>query len=207
MIYSLINEHTPDEVNLYLLDFASETMRAFKDAPHVGEVIVSHEEEKVNNLFKMLHKECEHRKKLFSDYGGDYASFIANSGSTLPSIVVAINNYAAFSELYEDLDFEITNLTRDGIKYGIYFVITAAAVNNVRFRLSQNFNLHYALQLNDETDYSTIVGRTEGLYPSKYKGRGLVKIEELYEFQTASLVDNGSVFSYIKDHCAELSKN
>lgn len=206
MIYSLISEHSPEEVNLYLLDFASETLRAFKDAPQVGDVIVSHEEEKVKNLFKMLQAECENRKKLFSDFGGDYDAYISNSGSTLPSIVVAINNYAAFSELYEDLDYVITNLTRDGIKYGVYFVITAAAVNNVRFRLSQNFNLHYALQLNDETDYSTIVGRTEGLYPSKYKGRGLVKIEELYEFQTASLIENGSVFSFIKEYCKNVSK-
>jgi len=55
MIYSLIQEHTPEEVNLYILDFASETLRAFAKAPHVGDVVLSYEAEKVSNLFKMLH--------------------------------------------------------------------------------------------------------------------------------------------------------
>lgn len=102
MIYSLIKEHTPDEVNLYILDFASETLRAFAKAPHVGDVILSYEAEKVSNLFKMLQAEIEKRKKLFADYGGDYASYIKSSGKTLPSIVVAINNFAAFTEAYEE---------------------------------------------------------------------------------------------------------
>ena len=53
MIYSLIHEHTPDEVNLYILDFASETLRAFAKAPHVGDVILAYEAEKIGNLFKI----------------------------------------------------------------------------------------------------------------------------------------------------------
>ena len=32
------------------------------------------------------------------DFGGDYKSYISESGKTLPSIVVAINNFAAFIE-------------------------------------------------------------------------------------------------------------
>ena len=80
MIYSLIHEHTPNEVNLYILDFASETLRAFAKAPHVGDVMLSYEAEKISNLFKMLRKETETRKKLFADYGGDYRSYIQASG-------------------------------------------------------------------------------------------------------------------------------
>lgn len=206
MIYSLIEEHTPDEVNIYILDFASETLRAFAKAPHVGDVILSYEAEKVSNLFKMLQTEIEKRKKMFADYGGDYSSYIKSSGKTLPSIVVAINNFAAFTEVYEEKEEAISYLSREGTKYGVYFVLTALGTGAVRFRLLQNFKQLLVLQLNDETDYSSVVGKTDGLFPSKNKGRGLVKLDELYEFQLASLTKSELPFAFIQETCKELSE-
>lgn len=206
MIYSLIKEHTPDEVNLYVLDFASETLRAFAKAPHVGDVILSYEAEKVSNLFKMLQAEIEKRKKLFADYGGDYASYIKSSGKTLPSIVVAINNFAAFTEAYEEKEEAVSYLSREGTKYGVYFILTALGTGAVRFRLLQNFKQLLVLQLNDETDYSSVVGKTDGLFPSKFKGRGLIKRDELYEFQLASLTDDEVPFAFIQETCKELAE-
>jgi len=206
MITSMIQEHTPEEVNLYILDFASETLRAFSKAPHVGDVILSYEAEKVSNLFKMLQSETEKRKKLFADYGGDYASYIKSSGKTMPSIVVAINNFAAFTEVYEEKEEAVSYLSREGTKYGIYFVLTALGTGAVRFRLLQNFKQLFVLQLNDESDYSSVVGKTDGLFPSKYKGRGLVKRDELYEFQLASLTDDEVPFAYIQGLCKEIAE-
>ena len=207
MIYSLIKEHTPDEVNLYILDFASETLRAFAKAPHVGDVILSYEAEKVSNFFKMLQTELEKRKKLFADYGGDYASYIKSSGKTLPSIVVVINNFAAFTESYQEKEEAVSYLSREGTKYGVYFVLTALGTGAVRFRLLQNFKQLLVLQLNDEADYSSVVGKTDGLFPSKYKGRGLVKRDELYEFQLANLTEDEVPFAFIQKTCKELSEN
>lgn len=204
MIYSLIHEHTPEEVNIYILDFASETLRAFSKAPHVGDVILSYESEKVSNLFKMLQTEVEKRKKLFADYGGDYSSYISASGNDLPSIVVTINNFAAFTEIYEEKEEAVTFLSREGTKYGIYFVLTSLGTSGVRFRLLQNFKQLFVLQLNDESDYSTVVGKTDGLYPSKFKGRGLIKLDDLYEFQVAMLTNDSVPFAYIQEKCQKL---
>ena len=201
MIYSLMEEHTPEEVNIYILDFGAETLRAFAKAPHVGEVLLSYESEKIGNLFKMLNTEVSTRKKLFADYGGDYLSYIRSSGQKLPSIVVAINNFAAFTEMYEEKEDAVSFLTREGTKYGIYFVLTSVGTNGVRFRLLQNFNQFFVMQLNDESDYSSIVGKTDGLYPAKYKGRGLLKRDALYEFQTANLTKDPVPFAYIQERC------
>lgn len=205
MLCSLLTEHTPEEVNIYLMDFASETLRAFAAAPHVGDVVLAHEAEKAANLVKMLHKETETRKKLFADHGGDYGSYIQFSGSKLPAIVVVISNFAAFTETYEDLEDAIYNLSREGTKYGIYFVITAMGVGSVRFRMLQNFKQLLALQLNDETDYTSILGKTEGLVPSKFEGRGLVRRDELYEFQTARITADAISFTFIQQMCVRLS--
>lgn len=204
MIYSLMKEHSPDEVNLYILDFASETLRAFAKAPHVGDVILSFEAEKIGNLFKMLHAELNKRKKLFTDFGGDYRSYIQSSGEKLPSIVIAINNFAAFVESYEEKEEAVAFLSREGTKYGIYFVLAATGTNAVRFRMLQNFKQLIALQLNDENDYASIVGKTDGLLPSKCKGRGLIKTDSLYEFQVAHVTKDAVPFAFIRSVCDEL---
>ena len=208
MIYSLIQEHTPDEVNLYILDFASETLRAFSKAPHVGDVILSYETEKIYNLLKLLHNEMLKRKKCFSDYGGDYSSYIQESGKTEPAIVVVINNYASFAEQYEDAEEAMMLLSREGAKYGIFFVLTATGVSAVRLRIQQNFGQLVAMQMNDESDYSTIVGKTEGLYPAKYTGRGLVKIDDsLYEFQAADVAVGKAPYKFIQETCSQTAKS
>lgn len=201
MIYSLLKTYSPEALNLYILDFASETLNAFCKAPHVGDVVFAHETEKVTNLIKLLLGQIQTRKKLFADFGGDITSFNKNSHETVPSIVVVINNYAAFTEMYDDYENEILSLTREGTKYGIYFVLTATGTNAVRFRILQNLGQSYVLQLTDETDYSGILGKTDGLVPSKFKGRGLFKNDAIYEFQTAYSFESANPFTDIRKFC------
>lgn len=206
MAYSLIKNHSPEEVNLYIMDFGSETLKVFENAPQVGGVVVSTDSEKAINFFKMLHKEVEYRKNLFSEYGGDYAGYCKNSGKIIPNIVVLINNYAGFAEQYEDLIESFALLTRDGVKYGIYFVVTASNTNAVRYVIAQNFKMTMSMQLNDASDYAIVVGKTDGLVPSKYKGRGLVALDRVYEFQTAYCSDSEDTFEFLSQYCAELRK-
>lgn len=205
-LYSLIAEHTAEEVAIYIMDFATETLRAFSKAPQVGDVMLSYEKEKITNLMKMLYKALRDRKKLFADYGGDYQAYIG-AGNDLAQIVVVINNYTAFTEEYEELEEAVAFLSREGVKYGIYFVITSVSTSGVRFRMVQNFKQLFTLQLNDEAEYSSIVGKTEGLFPAKYKGRGLVRLDMLYEFQIASLTDEGVPYSFIQQYVEQQAKS
>lgn len=205
LCYSLLRHHSAEELNLYLLDFGSETLRVFEEAPQVGGVILSSDEEKTVNFFKMLRQETERRKKLFSDYGGDFAGYIRNSGKTLPNIVVFLNNYSGFTEQYENLLEEFALLTRDGVKYGIYFAVSAGSTNAVRYQIQQNFKQLLTLQLNDVTDYATIVGRTDGLIPSRCKGRGLVALENVFEFQTA-YCGEGDQQAFLRGFCKALAE-
>ncbi len=205
--YSLLKNHSAEELNLYLMDFGSETLKVFEKAPQVGGVMVSADAEKTVNFFKMLRKEIDYRKNLFSEYGGDYASYCKNSGKTLPNIVVLLNNYAGFAEQYEDLSEEFTLLTRDGVKYGVYFAVTASNTNAVRYVTAQNFKMMMTMQLNDAMDYSVVVGKTEGLVPSKCKGRGLVALDRVYEFQTAYCSEAEDIFDFLGDFCETLATN
>ena len=205
--YSLLKNHTAEELNLYVMDYGSETLKVFEKAPQVGGVIVSSDTEKTINFFKMLQREVENRRNLFSEFGGDYASYCKNSGKTVPNIVVMINNYAGFAEQYEDLLESFALLSRDGVKYGIYFVVTASTTNAVRYVVAQNFKTVMTMQLNDASDYSVVVGKTDGLVPTKCKGRGLIAFDKVYEFQTAQCTDASDVFDFLSAFCNELRKN
>lgn len=207
LVYSLIREYSPKDINIYLLDFSSEFLKAFSNAPHVGDVILSHEVEKISNLLKMIKKEVDYRKKLLSKYGGVFKVYNESNDEKLPTILIGINNFAAFMEIYPDGEDAIYYLTRECSKYGIYFLATSMSTNSIRFRLIQNFKQLITLQLNDESEYSTILGKTEGLTPARFVGRGLIKIEgELFEFQSASIGSSQNLYKSIQDYCMLLNE-
>lgn len=206
LIYSLISQYSADEVQLYILDFASETLKSFEDAPHVGDVILSYEKEKMTSLFRMMNQLLKERKKEFSNYGGDIYSYNKESQNKAYSVAIIINNITSFLETYEDYDEILYLLTREGEKYGIYFIVSAISYNSVRYKLLQNFGQQICLQMSDEAEYSLIVGRNNGLVPADYKGRGLVKIgTNIFEYQTAYASQTLISFNELKQYCKQLS--
>lgn len=202
LIYSCMCTYAPEEVNFYLMDFGAETLRMFKDSPYVGDILYANDEEKLKNLFKMLFQELETRKELFANFGGSYQSYIKANQKHLPNLVIMINNYEVMGELYEDYNDALAQLTRDCFKYGIFFLLTATAENALRFKVRQNFSIVYALEQNNEQDYSSILGNCRGKSPAKFKGRGLFRKENVYEFQTAFVVkDDAGLNDYITNYC------
>lgn len=204
VIYSSIIDHDANEVNFYIMDFGSEILRIFKKAPHVGDVILVNDVEKVTNLFKMLNSLINTRKKLFVEFNGNFNYYNRKSNKKVPLIAVIINNFEAFSENYEKYEDTLLQLTREGPKYGVVFIITVNGVNSVRYRLKQNFSQEFVLQMNDDADYISILGNTNKVYPSKIFGRGLLKLDKVYEFQTAYPYNPENMSEYISIICTKL---
>ncbi len=206
MLYSLYRCHDAKELNTYILDFGTEALQCFAQAPQTGNVILNGEDEKVDNLVGLLRKEIAIRKKVLSEYAGDYQSYCKQEKEPLPNILVIINNFTNFVESYEIYEEELISMTRECSKYGIYFVITVNNSGAVRYRMQQNFNQIFVLQLNEKTDYFNLLGNTGGLFPSKIKGRGLILRDALYEFQTAyPMGETDNMITVIKEFCKNLS--
>ena len=205
-VYSCATTYTPDEVNFYILDFASETMQNLRGLPHVGDVILSSDSEKLENLFKLLNTYLEQRKNLFLNYGGSIIEYKKATKKDIPAIIVMINGFDSFNELYSDYAELLVKYTREATRFGIYFMITATGTNSVRFKLAQNFKIVLGLELNDKSDYYSILGRTS-IVPSKGVGRGLVKVNDgIYEFQTAHPSRKEEANAFFKKLGEELSK-
>lgn len=192
---------------MYLLDFGSEALKIFKDAPHVGDVVLSTDAEKINRLFEMIQREMKRRTEVLSNYGGDIKLYIKDTGIPMPQIIVVINNYEGFVENYgEKYDDILLTLCREGIKYGIIFVLTASAYNSVRYRLSQNFRQKIALQLNNEDDFLNIIEGVKKQRPAHVFGRGLIKYSDVYEFQTARICEPEKWNSFIRETIKRLNE-
>lgn len=190
LIYQLISSYQPDNLNIHLIDCGSGSLNAFREAPHIGRSLSMYDDSEIDSLFKSLKKEAVRRKEQFAKIGGEYSSYYASGKRDIPCIIVFINNYAAFYEGYNEKEDDIVTLTREGSKYGIYFIVAASVGGSVRNRVAQNFKQLYVLQMNDRIDYSAILGSTGGVYPTINPGRGIYKVgSQAYEFQCAYVHD------------------
>jgi DNA segregation ATPase FtsK/SpoIIIE, S-DNA-T family len=182
---SLISEYRPEEVNIYILDFASRTLKVLEDAPHVGDVIFSDDLEKFANLFKIMRKEINKRKLIFSEVGAsNLINYIEATGKVIPQIIIMVDNFAELKEIHEAYIDELLFLSREGQAYGINFVITNSNSNGLSYKVSNNFKTKMCLTCTDKSDYNSVLGINR-VYPTKAKGRALIILDDAYEVQFA----------------------
>ena len=203
-VYSCISTYSPTELNMYLLDFGAETLKMYRKAPQVGDVVLQNDKDKVINLIKMIISMMEQRRKLFAEFGGDFISYCKTSGKVVPNVIVVINGFELYNENYGDETFEtLATITRECQKYGIYFIMSCSSSNGIRSKLAQYLPNHLVLQMNDEYDYSSLLGRTK-LRPARFNGRGLVKLNDIYEFQTAIPTEKANLNAFVIEKVKEL---
>ena len=186
LVYGLIKKYTPQQVNIYLVDCGSMVLKIFEDSAHVGGVVLSNEEEKCKNLFKMLNGMVIQRKKILSGKGvGNYAAYLEAGYTDMPMAVVVIDNMAAFKEYFPDQNEDINTLAREAQGVGISFVVTAATSNSLNYRTQANFGKKFVLNCNDTNEYSAMFGHCKAT-PKENAGRGLcVREKRILEYQVA----------------------
>jgi len=184
---SLALDHTPDQVNMYLIDFGGRRLKLFETLPHVGGVVLPGADEQAARLFFMLLRELERRKdELVSTGETSFAAYHQRIAGAPPAIVVLVNNYTAFANDYPEQADELIKVASEGGNLGIHVVLTAGSSGAVPMRLANSLSAAIALELNDIGEYPTIVGRTDGLLPARgVPGRGLVRGTPPLEFQAA----------------------
>lgn len=200
VLYDTMITHSSDEVQFYCMDFGSETLRIFKGAHNVGDIILSDDSEKIKRLFNYLTDEIKSRKQILVNYNGDYELYLKTSGKAMPMISVMINDYASFIQNYPEYENEIITITKECIKYRVMFILTANAVNDIKARLMQNFKRKITLQLIGD-DYSYVYTKARRKKPSNYVGRGLVTIDDndsVFEFQTARICKPDQINQFIR---------
>ena len=185
LVRQLAQNYSPDEVNLYILDFGSMVFRNFESLHHVGDVIYSYEEEKLKNFVKMMQEEIARRKERFIQTGvSSYASWLEAGFTGLPQIVVCVDGLTALRELYLVENDFLLPLCRDGLSVGISFVISNSQTSGIGYRYLTNFAERIALFCNNSSEYVALFEHCR-MTPKNTPGRGLVEIDKsIYEVQT-----------------------
>ena len=200
MIYSTVKRHATSEINFYIIDYGSESLRKYSQLPHIGGMVFASDDEKYTNLLKLIKEEINNRKKLFVNYGSEYKNYIKNNPQKLPIKVIVINNYDSLYSSNPTIYEELPDLIRDSERYGIIFILTANDINSVHSKIASNCQNIYTLKLKDAADYSSVLGARTKMVPRDILGRGLVNINGIHEFQTASIVPDGvDVNKYLSD--------
>ena len=186
IVYELINNYTPNQVQLYIVDCGSMVLKLFEESVSVGGVVLSNEEEKCKNLFKLLNTFVKERKKILASRGvGNYLAYLEAGYRDMPLAVVVIDNMAAFKEYFPNQSDELNSLAREAQGVGISFIITAATTNALSYRTQANFGTKVALNCNDKSEYSALFGNSK-IVPDECPGRGLfMKDKRVLEFQAA----------------------
>lgn len=157
IIRGLTAKYSPNEVAIYIIDFASMTLKTFEKLRHVGGVVCPSEDEKLKNLFKLLHSEIERRKERLMAVGvSSFAAYQEAGEKDLPLIVLMIDNLSVLKELYFQENDDLLNLCREGLTVGISIVIANAQTAGIGYKYLSNFSSRIALFCNDINEYSML---------------------------------------------------
>lgn len=185
IIRSLAENYSPGDVNIYVFDFGSMALRSFAELHHVGGVVISSEDERVKNFFRLIVKEMGTRKEKLAQLGiTSYNSYLEAGNTDLPRIVFIIDNFLAFREMYSDYEDEMLGICRDGIALGISVIVTSSQSNGISYKFMSNFSNRICFFCNSNDEYGAVFDRCR-MEPKDVPGRCLIQIEkQVFEAQT-----------------------
>lgn len=190
MLYSLMQRYSPDELNVYGVDYSNGMLLSLVGAPHVGGIVREGDMDAVEKLFFMLDRLIAERKEELS--GSGFSTYKAMyPDRRLPAVVVAFDQYGIFRDKTESVfDDRVLRIAREAASLGIFFVITAAGESSseIPTKLMEVLRGRLSLTLADTFAYREFLGVkfTEVLPTEGVVGRGLLRLgDEALEFQTA----------------------
>lgn len=180
IIRGLTSIYSPEEVNIYILDFASMIMKNFSELNHVGGVIVASEEDKLKTFLKLIQQIMHTRKNALAALGlSSYSAYREAGKKDMPQIVVMLDNWVSFRGYYPEYEDIIISISRECVALGICLIVTAAQASGAGFKLLANFSKRTALYCNDSGDYSTLFESCRKKI-ANIPGRGIVENNKIY---------------------------
>lgn len=160
ILRDLATNYGPKEVIFYVIDFASMVFRNMKDLAHVGGVVTPADDERMENLFKLLQVEISHRKEQLLQKGcSSFAAYREAGYTDMPQIVLLIDNLTALKDTYfKDEDSRLLTILRDGISSGISVIATNLQATGLNYRYMTNFHEKISFFCNDNAEYATLFG-------------------------------------------------
>lgn len=191
IVYDLATRYATRDFWFYGIDLGTGSLASLRELPQCGGVCVAGEDERIENLFKLLTRFVEDRKQVVAQHrsiDGYNKWAAANGAEPLARIVVALDNLASFRERYDRLYDRLVSLAMDGPMCGVYFLMTGANSNTAGMKLKQNCAMDVVLAMSDMSDATYILTNARHAPTPTNAGRGLINIDkEAFAFQGGSI--------------------
>ena len=189
--YDLASRYSARDFWFYGIDLGAGALAQLRALPQCGGVCVAGEDERIENLFKLLEREIEARKQMVAQHRSIAAynkRALAQGEEPLARIVVALDNLASFRERYDAAFERLVSLSLDGPMCGVCFLMTSANANTGGMKLRQNCALDVVLAMSDASDVTYILTNARHAPTPTGAGRGLINIDkEAFAFQGCSI--------------------
>ena len=167
LVLSLATGLSPEELEVYALDYGAGDLGALEGLPHTGSVILADDRERQMRLVRHLRAELDRRR-------GQQRSAAAPRRRTL----VLVDNLAAMRAEFDDVEGlelmdVLSRVYADGPQNGISFAVTADRLNTVPAGWASITTQKWLFRLPDPYDYVS-VGLTRKDVPQKAPGRAVM---------------------------------
>ena len=179
LVCALALTHTPEEVQVYCLDFGGGSLSSVAGLPHVGVVAGRLQPELVRRTVAMVNRVLTRREEAFTLAGvGSLAEWRervgagAVAGDGFGDVILVIDGWGAMKEFFEPFEAQLTSMAARGLNYGIHLVIAAGRWPEIRPALKDLIGSRIELRLGDPLD-SEINSKIAAGVPENRPGRGL----------------------------------
>lgn len=206
ILFSLAHNYSADDMQFYVLDYSSRLLKSFAVLPHCGAVLTEDDASALDNFFELINGIIYERKKLFAALEVDNYDDACKE-KKLPLILVIIDSYAGLGALKEGASHlqGMQAYIRDGVNYGIKYIITCTHLNEVHSRVKQEIGDRFCLHMNDKYAYADALSCKVSYLPPEKPGRGLyVSGDVPLEVQCAMYCVNESSAKSLKEQIAEI---
>lgn len=189
LLVSLIQNHSPNTLQIYLADLPGKTMGVFLESNFFGSVLLRPDDIELGKLVDLILEILQERKDQFMAW--KISQFEeAKEEKEIPLILFVLDG---FDEIPDDskgreIQDKLITIAREGPSYGIQFIFTIANIRNLMSRLRNEIGFYLPLHLKESFNYIDLLGKRPSFVPEDLPGRGLVLFDQkIVEFQTAQL--------------------
>ncbi|MBF6351341.1 type VII secretion protein EccCa [Nocardia flavorosea] len=198
LVLSAIAHHSPDQLNLLLVDFkGGATFLGFDRLSHVTAVVTNMEEEAdlVTRMEDVINGEMARRQRILRDAGNlasvaDYERAREQGAQLepLPTLLIILDEFAELLEQHPSFSKLFVAIGRLGRSLRIHLLLSSQKVPANRMgELEAHLSYRIALRTNQTSDSRDAIGTADAYHLPKKPGSGYLRVGagDLQRFQAA----------------------
>ncbi|WP_410660708.1 type VII secretion protein EccCa [Amycolatopsis sp. lyj-112] len=173
--------HTPEEVQLFVLDMGGGALAPIAGLPHVSGYATRRDAQRCRRVVAELTTLLEQREEFFSANGIESITTFrqrrkefqeSTEGREFGDVFLFVDNWTTIRQEYEQLEEQITSLASRGLGFGIHVVVSINQWMGMRAPLRDAIGTKFELRLGEPAD-SLIDRKIAQNVPADKPGRGL----------------------------------